>query len=637
MIKDSPRPYFLTAMNNPGAPWIAENFGLYTDSLNFNLLFSGRLTAMPYGNHITELDSIIFLAQFRLNSEVEEDNWYSWTFEHIKFLIDSNEKFKSTDAYVKRFEHDLPVELEIIRNQQGNGKTKLKNALPLLRKIRENVKKDYMKNVVRLTLESIVCDKHTPKFHIQSFEYLSKLAFAEFYSSGYSKEEIGLFVSRMLKKSYGINEDGSIWVHSALKPELIVKLKEHNSKPIEFDQNLYDEIKNYFDNRNIKQQVEGFYNFSMYPKSEFSFLFRLDNLLIDKGCLNFYGLKIFSHKYMQETYGDQVLSKFNLFNTHDRKYSSSYVKIAVNGFSHSTVISKAINQLNEKLNLLRLHINEYFELNTVTCICDFSEDNFDGVNSREKLISKPSRIVEFQLNQLGQLKNQYSFSGHSEYFEMIDGILAQAWVENNEHEALSSYWKACDILSNGIPKSILNQRPWYSLARDVKVMALLAAHFDKSNFQHYMKGWAEDIIHNDLFNTGGKALKKEKIPFYKARRNQRFLPLPKLYSDVEHPYIKYKMREAIYYQKNISFRMRFEHYARFFLILWACRNSNEHFNEKDAIVSRNLKHYTHFVIYEIRTGILLELRDKKKNQKKTPKELIKEIVVSGLNKLPIRP
>ena len=630
MFENREKPYKLNSMRNEKMPWAAENFSYFGDCLDFNLNFSGRFSTIPFSNHLTEIDSLIFIAEFREKMDLPKTGYYKAAFKHIKFLIDTQPLFKADDPYVKKHFSDLPNRFSSIASISGTPKDILTKVKSELQKLRAELDEDFMKNIVEMTYKSIQCKEHKPKTHIKTFDYLSKIAFAYFYSAGYSRKEIRWFVSELLQREVTKSDtDHRIYIRGPLPPPLYSKLIDHNSNGTAFSQELFDEIKYYYDNRTLKQQVEGFYNLSARKKDTYSFLFRIDNLKFRQDFIDLENIRIFESEYFIKKYKanmDYISTSF--FDEKSQNYSFSFAHIEVSTYSMELGVFEAINQLKELLNRLKLMFNTHCQVNTMSYIANFEQDV--QKDFAENLVTERTVLYDFEVGRFSKLNDNYKLTHHPEFVKQIDSIIASAYADQEIHRSLSTYWKTCDVLIGRMNKD-LGKLGAGDLSPDVVILSLMSTFFEKKVYRFYLKIWVYNIINN---NEDGALKSGEKIKKFYSRNQLRKIPgLSRLLKDVKHEHLRYRIRQAHNYDKNNPIDKVFDYYLRYYKLLWCVRNSNVHFNERNAGVEHNIHHFTHHIVQDLRNELFLQL--KKSGKTKNPKIIMEELCTQSRTALGI--
>lgn len=616
--------YNLASIENKSFPSGAENFSYFADCLSYNISFSGEFSTIPFGNHLTQIDSLIFILEFRLNSTNNYE--YRCTWHHIRFLIKKDKLLKRTDPLIRDHHKDIPYKLNKLLSTPGDPKNSIKKGIPILKEIRSQLENNYLRHIVNYINSTFHCTDHLPKEHMEDLDYLSRMIYGYFFRKGYSKMEIQWFVNEILSKEVRyIQNKKFIYSKGPLPPYLYERLKTYNdSKTTSKDPMVLKDIESYFCNRQLHEQVSGILHLSNYIKAEYKFLFRIDNLLMSDGYFDFEGVRIYSHKHFIRHWGNKVKKMDEsscFFNRKNHKYNFSFASITVKSHSFNWGVLKAVQELQEKVRLLSLHQKEHMQLNTLSYIAYFEED-FKEEMFNENSVPDMARIVSFQYGNHSELSERYKSSIFPEYFRKIDIVLSQAYSELDPCNSISIYWKMCDIITNAISKNeakkILSNP--HEISKDVRIMSMISSYYEKNNLQYYGRQWG----YNVLINNTEKAVKGEEKQNYEDNKFEFFPGLSRLLKDSKHPHVNYWIKKSINNSRKSKFKTIYNHYLIFFLHVWYLRNSNEHYHHRNKELARQMKQYTHEIIWSIRINLFIELRDN--NKFDSPKELILHIL-----------
>lgn len=622
MREDKPRAHQISRMTNVHLPSAATNFNLFADAINFNLMFGGRFTAAPYGNHITELESLVYVLVFRIkdpNAQKRKDNK---TIKYVKFLLSNSKYFQANDYFIETYHDEIVAEVEAIIK---TSYSQLKGVLELkddIEKILKKVKLDYLKKVVSHVYRNVQCRKHKPKFHYKYFKYFSQLLFAHYYYAGYTRNDIKYFMNQVLSSEVQTSEDGSkVYTSAPLPKELYMRLIKNNEGEKK-DTEILKDVKGYLNNRTLDQQVEGLENIDYRERTPYRFVFRLENLHINKSPIAFENVELYSHEDFVEKFKHRIISGYDFFEQ-PKLYACSYVIVGCEEYSQDKAVKACLTLLDTTLSKFRLKHQSKFLINKLQHIVNFDmpEDMF-AVNSVY------NRYV-FNDHEKALLNSPDHISKDTErqnFFNKLDDILGEAYTEENDHIAISSYWKFCDVITNYISLSFQKEDDENEkIEVKVQSIALILALIEKRSYKFYLRQWARNVASNSRLDEKEIIFRSKEFRKEIMEETVGFASLQKLYSSLSHIHTKGRIKDAIELNKKGNFKERYLYFTAIFIKVYSLRNAEKHFHNRFDNYARNLKLSLDEILRELRIELSLEAK-KYANRNKSMRVVVQSLI-----------
>ena len=620
------------SLKNPHNQIIADKFLFFGNSLDFVCYATGEFHQYEVENHISLINHLVFIADSTMI--YPERTYIKNGFLQIKEVCRTHPLFSKNDLFLtERDEKVRKKTFSLLKKIEDESELGTKDTEVWLNRIRNikgyllGVKKildvDYFKAIIASLSIKIGC-KHSLQFHRQHFEYIARLVFSYYYLNGYSRNMINTFMRKSLDNR--ISNDGhNIYTQAFIPKELYDRLIHNNVYGNEFDKVLFNEIKDYLENRGTKGQIDSLFHRLHYKQHEHHLIFRLEGLIIspdeEEKELNILGLKISRIDDFKERH-----SNFNYELTKDffsNERYSALVEVKVDAFDQDDAVYAALEQLEKKLGKIMRVTNSRFNINRkyYTHFPQFERAFF--VNP----IPEMPTIGKYSLEELVSYEKRLFKLSHRELYYELEDILQKGYLEDNVSSSIHFYRKFIEILHKRIPDCGIDNVE--GMPSEVRTIAYLFAYFEKRRYRNKILRFAHNkLLNMDLFNVDRNT--PSKIYHSKVRETGFLLPFHETlkYMGGELEHTKYEMRRAMNYPISINQKQVFDYYVRQLLFIKQYRDKHQHANITDYLIERKLGVCTYRILNQLLQNIFSEL-GKKSNKKKSSGRILQELVLSS--------
>jgi len=635
MRQDIPiSPHKHRGITNSGDQSIAyklEFFGNCIDKMCFD---SGEYIHYEVETHLSLIDHLIFIAQSDIDNIHREDHQVRKIANLIQHICSTHPLLSEEDTF--RSDDDIKSgnfqsKLDNILNEtitRGNSRSSLILFRDNLISIKEEIESIYFDKITHFLLV-ILCCKHTLHHHRKDFEYLSRLFFSKYYLDGYSRKQISQFVDRVLASNVYRHGDFIYTTKTLLPKELYHRQINHNRNKKPFDQELFNDIQDYLDKRDIKQQIEGFKHLLHYQKHKHHLLFKVDGLNISPGKDNDYvevlGLKFYLVRDFRR-----------IFNHYDYKYAEDFfstsnysgiVEVTVQAFSQDDAIFTALEVLGNKLGKLMRIENFSFAINRSGYTYYPMEEDHGMFNINS--MPENAYLSHFSAKNVSGMEKWVQRCFHSSFYLELEYILQQGYLETNPTSALHYFRKFIQTLISKEAIELANMINQYGIPAEIRAAACLLVHFERKSYQGGTRLW----VHNKLINAqdfpfrGDELLDEYKKIVYK---DGVLLPLARTVQFIPErlAQTKYEASRALYYSRKVNEMDVFEYYCRQLIFIKQYRDKYEHGNITDDLIARKLQLYSYRILARLLQKLLVEF-SKKSNKNLSKDQILSNLICSG--------
>lgn len=606
MRKDIPRgAYTSIKITNSSNQLVADKLNFFVDCLSLVCLKSGEYYHYEVENHISLLQNLIFFADGEINSITPTDHRFKVTIKQIQHIIQTHPLFQEKDGILS-IESDRKKQvgklLEKILVEPYKKKETLisiRETLILLKKI---IAPTYVDDIIQSLFSMVNCN-HKLSHHRKGFEYISRLVFSHFYYEGHSRERINGFIRKLLANDL-TRQGNRMYTEAPLPHELYLRLIEHNTSEAVFNNMLSDDIQSYFDNRTLKEQIEGFIHISRYKKDTFKYIFRVDAMMIWSEEFEMLGLNVIDIRKFIKKHSVKELEFATDFL--ERPNHSVLIEISVDAYSHDEAVYVALSSLRQKLGIIARRTRGRFSINQTGYTFHPSKGEQYHINT----MPEPWKLSQFDVENVEYLEKMVTSSSHKELYNQLESILAEGYLEDNVNISLHHFRRFMQVVfDNTEAKDIENKN---GIPKEIRVLASLLVYFERDRFISETQLWAVNIATNlsGPFGAGGDSSSELRKRIRETNGNIQLTELIKII-DKEHT--KYEARKARYYSRNIDERESYYYYERQLMFIKQYRDKHEHATFLDDQIARKLALYSYKLMNRLLENSFKEL-NKKRNK-----------------------
>lgn len=612
MKNDRPNTHRPFDINHPTHPEVAKKFSFFGDSLGVVNMKAGEYGWFEVESHLTLFESLLYF----VSSEIDNNSptFAGFTLSQVQYILKTHPLASSTDFLIQKYYSTVLPHFAVIQSQVQPYIPALVQVKTELEQILKILEQNYVENIVRGAAQ-LICCKHKLKKHLGGFEYWAKLLFTHFHiTNGYARTDIASFVRQLLEKT--VERDGDrIYIDSPIPTPLRKKLTEHNVTEAAFKQELFDEISNYFEKRNVFQQVEGLLSLAEREKYHYSFLFRVHGIYMREDELEIHGIKFTSTHHFKKVNKPRL--KFD-----DVKQfliePSAIVEYSAPGLSQDEALRSAIQELKLKLDRIGFLTGKRLLLNPSHYLVHVKNQDIYWLNDNEER----SPLDTWDADIVLERDKLINVAAYNAFLNDKESILVAAAAEENVNMSLHGYSKFIEQIS----KHSMNGLGDGSVGKKNLAFAYLLLGLEQHQSKRDMARWAYNVINNSdacsLDATGFT------LDDHKDFSRRKIIPsISEMYSRFKHAHTRFRLRKITKrtVQSDID---AFYYYVRFTVYLTKYRNLGEHLNSTEERLARKLKLSAHSLCVRVLQAVIRELR-KPVNAIKTAAQIVKEMIHRG--------
>jgi len=597
--------YSPVSIINEGNQVIADKLQFFSDCLRLMSLKSGEYYHYEVENHLSLLDNLIFYADGEINSITPNESRTIFTIQQIQYITGTHPLLKSDDGLIIKDKSRSTRINSIIQSivqtvprgprsqRQALEKARLVTIRAELSDIKNLMSPTYVDDVVTILYSMVQCN-HKLNYHKSGLEYLSRLVFAHFYIDGYSRQAIIGFIGSLLGRKVDRYED-RIYLDTFLPEGLYSRLRTHNLEEHPFNQQLFNEIQEFLENRTLKQQIDGFIYKAKYQQISHNFIFRVDGIMLNQDETELLGLKLMRIDAFKKKHSEDSLKDIEDFLTYG--HHSMLVELNVFAYSQDEATHKALTILKKKMGKAVRRIRGKFAINQTGYTFYPIEHGRFHVNT----MPESTRLYKSSIDSIEHREKLIGSSAFKELYEQLERILVEGYIEEDINISLHHYRKFMQSLHDNIASQNIESRD--GIPKEIRVMACLLTNCEKKNFVWDINGWASNIIYNFSPLRQNQISDNLRIKISKGG----YVPFNELIKESDQEHAKYEARKARYFSKRIDKKKVYQYYVRQLLYMKNYRDKYEHANSHHDEIARKLNLYTYKLMTRMMEGILSEL------------------------------
>src|SRR5690554_3677100 len=414
MFRASHKVYGIT---HPSHQVIGDKFSFFAEALDLMNSKAGFFLEFELDTHVTFIESMLFIAEMALKEGGSEKLAIS----EITHSICKRPLFSKDDLILK--EHYLSIldiieEITKLERKEKNQIEKLKEILKNLQRIHDELSTSYVESLVARITNIFICN-HTLTFHRSDISYLAKLVYSYFYLSGYSKRDISSIVNKLLSNEIIRNED-RLYSKSPLPPELYKRVFIHNKELKPYNSELHSDLEKFIENRDQKQQIEGFLNLANYEKDCYKFMYKVLGLYLEKDSLEIFDIKLLRIESILNDESANQISKYL------ESENCCLAEVEISAYSYEEAVDLGISKVENALSRLKFYIKRNIYLDRTSVFITQDQKYYRNA------IDHHFSLDQHNIGYIAFKENKIKVSPHSEFIISKQNLLIEALSETNK-------------------------------------------------------------------------------------------------------------------------------------------------------------------------------------------------------------
>lgn len=624
MRKDIPtQAYSPVEITNPTNQLVADKFQFFADHFKLVCLKSGEYYHYEVETHISILEHLMFYANGEIESDKKDKKRIKYTIQNITFILKTHPLFQKEDGIIS-IDKERYNQIRSLINQIIHIDTFVYDKLQMISQSIEDIKKliapSYLNDIVNSLFSMVNCS-HTLNHHKKGFEYLAKLVFSHFYLKGHSRDRISGFINRLLDNKIYRQEE-RMYTDAPLPEKLYQRLIKHNKSGGPFDQKLFNDIQFFLTNRDLKQQIDGLIFLDRYNKYPFTFIFRVDGILIRESEFELMGIQFIQIKHFINQYSKKQLEYTDDFFSLNNR--SVLTKISTEAYTQDDAVYLSLKSLREKLAKIARRIKGHFSISQEGYTFPISEQKGEKfwINPMPELC----KLSKYDAIKIQYFEHNINKSPHKKLYVQLEAIITEAYIENNINLSLHYYRKFMQTLFEHIDTSGISAKN--GIPKEIRVIALLLMYFERKEFKNGIRLWAQNrVIASMQFGNIDSINKFE----HRIQETHGKIPINELIENTDQEHTIHEARKAIYYSKKVDEKKAYDYYVRQLLFIKQYRDKHEHANNNNDQIARKLHLYSYKIMNRLLANCFKEL-NRKKHKDLTHSTILRSTIDANIQK-----